>query len=63
MNRISEVLKQKGIKQADVAKGLGVGKSTISMYCSNSMQPSLSRLIKLAELLNCEIGDLLVEKK
>ncbi|MBM3206959.1 MAG: helix-turn-helix transcriptional regulator [Candidatus Staskawiczbacteria bacterium] len=60
MNRIGELIRQKGIKQVDVAKDRGVGKSTVSMYCSNTMQPSLSRLIKLAKMLNCEIGNLLI---
>jgi len=60
MNRIGELIRQKGIKQVDVAKELGVGKSTVSMYCSNTMQPSLNRLIKLAKMLNCKIGDLLI---
>ncbi len=63
MNRILEVIKEKGIKQAELAKQLGCAKSTVSMYCSNTMQPSLSKLIKISELLNCEIGDLLVIKR
>jgi putative transcriptional regulator len=63
MNRILEVIKEKGIKQAELAKQLGCAKSTVSMYCSNTMQPSLSKLIKLAELLDIEVNELLIVTK
>jgi putative transcriptional regulator len=60
MNRLQEMLKTTGIKQSAVASALGVAKSTVSMYCSNTMQPPIGKLIKIAELLNCEVSDLLV---
>ncbi|NDA62129.1 MAG: XRE family transcriptional regulator [Chitinophagia bacterium] len=60
MNRLQEMLKTTGIKQSTVASVLGVAKSTVSMYCSNTVQPPIGKLIKIAELLNCEVTDLLV---
>jgi transcriptional regulator with XRE-family HTH domain len=62
MNKIQEVLDARGIKQVEVATALGVAKSTVSMYCSNVMQPSISNLIKLSELLDCSVSDLLIVK-
>jgi putative transcriptional regulator len=63
MNRIQEVLDQKGIKQIQLADALGVARSSISQYCSNTIQPPISRLVAISEYLNCDIVDLLKSKK
>jgi putative transcriptional regulator len=63
MNRIREMISITGMKQQQVANELGVAKSTVSMYCSNTMQPPVKKLIKLAKVLNCDVSDLLVSHK
>lgn len=63
MNRIKEMISITGMKQQQVANELGVARSTVSMYCSNTMQPPVKKLIKLAEVLNCDVSDLLVSHK
>ncbi len=59
MNRIQEVLDQKGIKQIQLADALKVARSSVSQYCSNTVQPPISRLIEMSDYLNCELADLL----
>ena len=59
MNRIKEVLKQKGIKQTWLAKNLGKSYNMINAYVQNRRQPSIEDLYQIAELLNVETKDLL----
>jgi transcriptional regulator with XRE-family HTH domain len=63
MNRILEVLQTKKIKQIALATKLDVAKSTVSQWCSNTAQPAVSTLNKIADVLNCEIAELLISNK
>jgi putative transcriptional regulator len=63
MNRIIEVLNERGIKQVELAEALGVTKSSVSQWCSNIVQPPLSKLNKIAEAIGCDVTDLIVSKK
>lgn len=63
MNRIKEVLKDKGISQTWLAKQLGKSYNTINEYSRNVRQPSLEDLYEIAEILNVEVKDLLIERK
>ncbi len=63
MNRILQVLKEKGIKQIQLAETLGVAKSSVSQWCSNTVQPPISKLNEIADAIGCDITDLLVSKK
>lgn len=63
MNRIIEVLNERGIKQIELAEALGVTKSSVSQWCSNTVQPPLSKLNKIAEAIGCDVTDLIVSKK
>lgn len=63
MNRIQQVLDQKGVKQSQLAQMMGMAKSSVSMWCSNSMQPPIAKLMRVAEILECDITDLLKPKK
>ncbi len=63
MNRIKEVLKDKGISQTWLAKKTGKSYNTINEYARNVRQPSLEDLYKIAEILNVEVKDLLIERK
>ncbi len=62
-NRIVEVLREKNIKQVELAVQMGVVKSTVSMWCSNASQPPLSKLGVIADFLGCELFDLIVIDK
>lgn len=63
MNRIKEVLEQKGIKQKWLAEQMGKSYNMVNSYAQNRRQPSLEDLYKIAEILNVEAKELLVAIK
>ena len=62
MNRIKEVLADKGIKQTWLAEKLGKSYNMVNSYVQNRSQPSLEDLYKIAEILEVKTRDLLIEK-
>jgi len=63
MNRIKEILKEKGISQTWLAEKTDKSYTTINEYARNKRQPSLEDLYKIAEILNIEAKELLVPIK
>lgn len=63
MNRIKEVLKEKGIKQIWLAEKLGKSYNMVNGYVQNRQQPRLEVLNDIAEILNVDIKDLIISKK
>jgi len=63
MNRIKEVLAEKGIKQTWLAKQLGKSYNMVNSYAANRRQPSLEVLYKIAEVLNVSVKDLIEDNK
>lgn len=61
MNRIKEVLKEKGIKQIWLADKLGKSYNMVNSYVQNRKQPRLEVLYKIAEILQINAKDLLVD--
>ena len=61
MNRIKEVLEEKGIKQTWLAAKLGKSFSIVNSYVCNRRQPSLETLFQIAEILDVEVKELLFE--
>tara|TARA_B100001109_G_C18862597_1_gene474881 strand:+ start:128 stop:328 length:201 start_codon:yes stop_codon:yes gene_type:complete len=59
MNRIKEVLKDKGISQTWLAKQTGKSYNTINEYARNVRQPSLEDLFRIAEILSIDVKELL----
>ncbi|WP_026905542.1 helix-turn-helix transcriptional regulator [Pedobacter glucosidilyticus] len=59
INRIAEVLKEKGAGNSDLIKFLGVEKETVSRWVNNKQQPTLNTLNKIAEHLRVDIRELL----
>jgi transcriptional regulator with XRE-family HTH domain len=62
MNRIKEVLEEKGIKQTWLAEKLGKSYPIINGYAQNRKQPSIEVLYEIAKLLSVDVKDLLVSK-
>jgi transcriptional regulator with XRE-family HTH domain len=62
MNRIKEVLKDKGISQTWLADKMGKSYNTINEYARNKRQPSIEVLFRIAEILNMEAKEL-IEKR
>lgn len=62
MNRIKEVLEDKGIKQVWLAERLGKSFNTVNGYVQNRTQPSLETLYEIATILQIDAKELLVTK-
>lgn len=63
MNRIKEVLDERGIKQTWLAEQLGKSFNMVNSYVKNRRQPSLETLYKIAEILKVDVKDLIISKK
>lgn len=63
LNRIKEVLDEKGIKQTWLAAQLGKSFCMVNSYVCNRRQPSLELLFRIATILKVEVKDLINEKK
>ena len=61
MNRIKEVLEEKGIKQTWLAEKIGKSFSQTNAYVCNRRQPSIELLYEIASLLGVDAKDLLVD--
>ena len=63
MNRIKEVLEEKGIKQIWLAEKLGKSYNMVNSYAQNRRQPSLELLFKIGEILAVDVKQLIGEKE
>lgn len=62
MNRIKEVLEDKGIKQTWLADKLGKSYNMVNGYVQNRQQPRLEVLFEIAKILEVEVKDLIKEE-
>ena len=62
MNRIKEVLKERGIKQTWLANQFGKSFCMVNSYVCNRRQPSLEVLFEIAKILNVDPKDLIANK-
>lgn len=63
INRIKIVLVEKKRTSKWLSEQLGKDPATISKWCTNSSQPALETLIKIAQLLDVEVNELLNHTK
>lgn len=63
MNRIKEVLEEKGIKQTWLAEKLGKSYNMVNGYVQNRQQPRLEVLAKIAQILDVDIKELIISTK
>jgi len=59
MNRIKEVLDERGIKQTWLSEKIGKSYNMVNSYCQNRRQPSLLVLYKVAKVLKVDVKDLI----
>ena len=59
MNRIKEVLEERGIKQTWLAEKLGKSFCMVNSYVCNRRQPSLEVLFEIAKILNVNPKELI----
>lgn len=62
LNRIKLVLVEKHRTSKWLSEQLGVAPSTVSKWCTNSSQPDLSSLLKIADILEVDIKELIVRE-
>ena len=60
MNRIKELLEAIGISQTELADRLGKSFNMVNLYATNKVQPPISVLYQIAEILNIDVRELLV---
>jgi len=63
MNRIKEVLEEKGIKQTWLAEKLDKSYNMVNGYVQNRQQPRLEVLNDIAKILDVDVKDLIVSSK
>jgi len=59
MNRIKEVLDERGIKQTWLAEQLGKSYNMVNAYVQNRQQPRLEILYEIANILEIDVKELL----
>ncbi len=63
MNRIKEVLEEKGLTQTWLAEKLGKSYNMVNSYAKNRRQPSIETLFKIAEILDIEPKELIAKRR
>lgn len=62
VNRIKLVLVEKKKTSKWLSEQLGVTPSTVSKWCTNSSQPDLNTLLKIADCLEVDLRELIVRE-
>lgn len=60
MNKIKELLEAKGISQTELASLLGKSFNMVNLYATNKVQPPITTLYQIADILNVDVRELLV---
>tara|TARA_Y100000385_G_C12771397_1_gene499480 strand:- start:451 stop:651 length:201 start_codon:yes stop_codon:yes gene_type:complete len=63
MNRIKNILQEKGIKQTWLADRLGKSFNTVNGYVQNRQQPRLEVLNEIALILDIDVRELIMPTK
>ena len=61
--RIKEFRLSKNLTQKELAEKLKVERTTVAMWELGYSSPSIQTLIKIAEILDCSVNELIKEKK
>lgn len=62
VNRIKLVLVEKKRTNKWLSEQMGVNPSTVSKWCTNTSQPDITSLLKIADLLEVDIKELIVRE-
>lgn len=63
LNRIKEVLGEKGISQTWLAKKLDKSFNSVNSYVCNRSQPNLETLLQISQILNVDMKDLIADQE
>jgi putative transcriptional regulator len=61
INRLKVVLVEKNISSKWLAEKLGKNEATISIWCTNEVQPPIKTFIQISELLEVKLTNLFNE--
>ncbi|MBQ7965261.1 MAG: helix-turn-helix transcriptional regulator [Ruminococcus sp.] len=59
-NRVKEIRKQKGIKQDEFARALGVSRQTVSSIETGRFDPSIMLAYKIAKIFELSIEEVFI---
>ena len=62
LNRIKLVLVEKKRTSKWLSEQMGVNPSTVSKWCTNTSQPDITSLLRIADLLEVDIKELIVRE-
>ena len=62
VNRIKLVLVEKKRTGKWLSEQMGVNPSTVSKWCTNTSQPDITSLLRIADLLEVDIKELIVRE-
>ena len=62
LHRIKLVLVEKKRTSKWLSEQMGVNPSTVSKWCTNTSQPDIASLLKIADLLEVDIKELIVRE-
>lgn len=62
-NRLKAILAEKGITCRTFAQKIGMSENTVSRWCTNKSQPSLTCLYNIASILDVDVRTLLKTNK
>lgn len=63
LNRIKDVLDEKGISQTWLAKKLDKSFNSVNSYVCNRSQPNLETLLQISKILNVDMKDLIADQE
>ncbi len=58
MNRIRDLRKEKKMSQQDLADKLGVDRTAVVKWESNTHMPRTGRLLQIAKILDCSVDEI-----
>lgn len=59
IKRIRQRLNTNHMKRIDISRKTGIPKNTISQYMTGRRKPTYDKVIRIAQALECEPGDLI----
>lgn len=63
LNRIKEVLDEKGISQTWLAKKLDKSFNSVNSYVCNRTQPNLGTLLQISKILKVDLKELIADQE
>lgn len=62
LNRIRDILEDRGISQTWLAKKMGKSFSAVNAYVCNRTQPNLTTLLEISQILSVDMKDLIADE-